>query len=171
MVHPLVFSRLLASVLIASLSVCGQLLAQAAAAPNVEASNSPTLVDFSSEIRPVLAVHCFSCHGPDEHSRAAELRLDIRENAIDSSAIVPHDPSKSKLVERILSDDKDHLMPPPSSKKPLSEKQKELLRTWIEQGAKYSNHWAFIAPVKSAVPELQVQGWASNPIDHYVGKK
>ncbi len=171
MIYSLVLSRLLASVLIASLSVCGQLLAQAVDAPNVATPHSPTHVDFSSEIRPVLAVHCFSCHGPDEHSRAADLRLDIRENAIDSSAIFPHDPAKSKLVERILSDDKDHLMPPPSSKKPLSEKQKELLRTWIEQGAEYSNHWAFIAPVKSAVPELQEPGWASNPIDHYVGKK
>jgi Protein of unknown function (DUF1553)/Protein of unknown function (DUF1549)/Concanavalin A-like lectin/glucanases superfamily/Planctomycete cytochrome C len=131
--------------------------------------NSDSQIDFSSQIRPILAVHCYSCHGPDEHSRAAELRLDIREQALASSAFVPHDTSKSKLVERIMSHDEEYQMPPPDSKKPLTQKQKELLTQWIEQGAGYSNHWAFTTPIPIRVtPTTQ---WGNNEIDAFVGKR
>lgn len=136
-----------------------------------EAPIEDSWIDFSNEIRPILASHCFACHGPDEASRAANLRLDIREQAIANSAIVPNDPGRSQLVERILSEDEDFQMPPPSNKKKLSDAQKTLLRKWIAQGAGYSEHWAFVAPVKTTPPALTQSDWPSNPIDHFVGKQ
>jgi hypothetical protein len=133
-------------------------------------------VDFTRDIRPILAAHCYACHGPDETSRSADLRLDLRDDAIAHSAIVPNDPGLSKLVERILSDDADAIMPPPSSKKPLSESQKNLLQKWIEQGAPYSNHWAFEPPTKPAPPttehkDWESRNWPSNAIDQFIGQQ
>jgi Protein of unknown function (DUF1553)/Protein of unknown function (DUF1549)/Concanavalin A-like lectin/glucanases superfamily/Planctomycete cytochrome C len=163
MFHQLVFlGRLLNIVLVSSL-LCCQLVAQSFI--------HDAEVDFSSEIRPILAAHCFSCHGPDENSRTAELRLDQREAALANSAFVPNDPSKSKLVDRVFSDNPEYQMPPPDSKKPLSNTQKLLLQKWIEQGARYSSHWAFAHPVKPAIPTPGTQPWANNPIDHFVGKR
>ena len=126
-------------------------------------------IDFSREIQPILANHCWSCHGPDEKSRQAELRLDIREQALAKSAFVPGDDSTSELVRRIESIDEDSRMPPSSSKKPLNEKQKELLRGWIQQGATYSKHWAFEAPVRPT-PPMQAQGDGDDlsPVDQFV---
>ncbi len=135
------------------------------------AEDPDKVVDFSSQIRPILASHCWTCHGPDEKSRTADLRLDVREDAIASSAIVPNDLSASKLVERILSDDPESVMPPPASKKPLSAEQKQLLQKWIQQGAGYSKHWAFTAPASPPIPQLQDSNWASNAIDQFVGKR
>ncbi len=138
---------------------------------NVHAEDSDGVVDFSKQIRPILAAHCWTCHGPDEKSRTADLRLDVRENAIASAAIVPNDPSASKLVERILSDDPESQMPPPKSKKSLSNAQKDLLQKWIQQGAGYSKHWAFIAPEIPPLPTMHGSRWASYAIDHLVGKR
>lgn len=146
---------------IASLLITGDVLAE----------DSDGVVDFSKQIRPILAGHCWTCHGPDEKSRTADLRLDVRENAIAASAIVPNDPSASKLVERILSDDPESQMPPPSSKKSLSDAQKNLLQKWIQQGAGYSKHWAFIAPAIPPLPTMHGSSWGSNAIDHFVGKR
>ena len=147
--------------IIASLLITGDVLAE----------DSDGVVDFSKQIRPILAGHCWTCHGPDEKSRTADLRLDVRENAIASSAIVPNDPRASKLVERILSEDPESQMPPPSSKKSLSDAQKNLLQKWIQQGAGYSKHWAFIAPAIPPLPTMHGSSWASNAIDHFVGKR
>ena len=135
------------------------------------AQDADVAVDFASQIRPILASHCWTCHGPDEKSRAADLRLDIRENAVASSAIVPNDPSTSKLVERILSSDPESEMPPPSTKKPLSDKQKNLLQAWIRQGAVYSKHWAFTPPAKASFPKLQAAASGNNAIDPFVEKR
>ncbi len=129
------------------------------------------VVDFSSQIRPILAGHCWTCHGPDEKSRTADLRLDIRENAIASAAIVPNDVSASKLVERILSEDPESQMPPLASKKPLSADQKLLLQKWISQGAVYSKHWAFTAPTNPSIAQLPDADGASNAIDRLVGNR
>ncbi|MEQ1830120.1 MAG: DUF1549 domain-containing protein, partial [Pirellula sp.] len=136
-----------------------------------QAEDSKGAIDFSRQIRPILAEHCWSCHGPDEKSRTADLRLDIREIAIAASAIVPNDPKSSKLVDRILSGDSDFQMPPPSSKKPLSDVQKKLLQEWIRQGAGYSKHWAFTVPVSPAIPALNDKHVTSNAIDHLVAKR
>nr|MCU0720459.1 DUF1549 domain-containing protein [Pirellula sp.] len=146
-------------------------------APLRAQSNSDTgSVDFTKDIRPILAAHCYACHGPDETSRSADLRLDLRDNAIAHSAIVPNDPGLSKLVERILSTDEELVMPPPSSKKPLSESQKALLQKWIEQGAPYANHWAFEPPTKPVTPIIEQQdwknkNWPSNAIDQFIGQQ
>ncbi|MFM7930907.1 MAG: c-type cytochrome domain-containing protein, partial [Pirellula sp.] len=102
--------------------------------------------DFASQIKPILANHCWSCHGPDEQSRKADLRLDRRDDALSAKSIVPGKASESPLAERIDSTDPDSVMPPPETKKPLTEQQRQLLKDWIDAGAKYSQHWSFAPP-------------------------
>ena len=109
-------------------------------------------VSFNRDIRPILSDNCFSCHGPDASHRQADLRLDIRDDAMAAGAIVPGKPAESTLVSRINSTDADELMPPPESHKKLDAKQKELLTRWIEEGAEYQLHWAYEKPVKAEVP-------------------
>ncbi len=104
-------------------------------------------VDFNRVIRPILSNNCFFCHGPDRETREADLRLDIREDAIEAFAFVPGDPNESELVYRIFSEDSDEVMPPPKSNHSLSDKEKELLQRWIAEGAEYENHWAY-APIE-----------------------
>ncbi len=130
-------------------------------------ADSPT-VDYSRDIRPILSQHCWACHGPDEKAREAKLRLDIRDVALAKKAIVPKNSKASKLVKRIEAIDPDERMPPPEFKKPLTDRDKRLLRAWVEQGAVYSQHWAFIAPKRPAVP--RVEG-AINPIDAFVRQR
>ncbi len=113
-------------------------------------------VDFRRQIQPILSEHCAQCHGVDESTREGGLRLDLRESALAGGesaqgAIVPGKASESHLVRRILSKDPDEVMPPPSLNKPLSPEQVELLQRWIDQGAQYDKHWAFIPPVRTEV--------------------
>lgn len=129
--------------------------------------------DFNRDIRSILAVHCFPCHGPDEANRKAGLRLDLRDTAVAKSdsgtaAIVPGAPSASELVRRILSADPDEQMPPPTANKPLLDSQKLLLQRWISAGARYAPHWAFEAPRQLAPPQVQNQDWPRNPIDAFI---
>ena len=84
-------------------------------------------------------------------------------SALDAGAIVPRDPKASELVQRILSDDPRTRMPPPRSNRKLSAEQKKLLKQWIEEGAEYATHWAFVAPVRPAVPAVKRTSWARNP--------
>ncbi|MBL9167746.1 MAG: PSD1 domain-containing protein [Verrucomicrobiales bacterium] len=126
------------------------------------------VVDYSRDIQPVLAEHCFHCHGMDEKTRKGNLRLDDREAALkggknDGPAIVPGQPDKSALLARILSHDPDEVMPPPKEKKPVLAADVSKLREWIAEGAPYSGHWAFTAPVKVALPE-----GSSHPVDAFV---
>lgn len=125
-------------------------------------------VDFNRDIRPILAGKCFACHGPDEGHREADLRLDDRDAAIDHGAIVPESAEESSLIERIMTDDPDMVMPPPKAKDTLKPEQKELLRRWIEQGAEYAKHWAFVAPTKPTPPTVDNKAWPRNPIDLFV---
>lgn len=128
---------------------------------------------FSRDIHPVLSANCFACHGPDEKSRKAKLRLDTAEGAYkkhdDKAAIVPGDLAKSELVRRIQASDPDDHMPPPDSEKKLTPHQIELLKRWIAEGADYTGHWSF-QPIKSPpLPEVKDGKWASgNPIDRFV---
>ena len=115
-------------------------------------------VDFQREIQPILAEHCAQCHGVDPDERKSGLRLDLRDSAMKggesgTAAIVPGKPEQSELMNRITSTDSSTLMPPVSHKKPLSEKQIELVRQWIKEGAKYESHWAFTPPQKASVPD------------------
>jgi hypothetical protein len=122
-------------------------------------------VSFNRDIRPILSDNCFFCHGPDAGHRQADLRLDVRDDAVAAGAIVPGKPAESTLVSRINTTDAEELMPPPESHKKLDAKQKELLTQWIAQGAEYQKHWAYEKPVKAEVPA------GANGVDHLVRKR
>jgi hypothetical protein len=128
-------------------------------------------LEYNRDIRPILAENCFACHGPDSAARKANLRLDVRESAIDSKAIIPNDADRSSVIDRIFTDDEDEVMPPPEMKKHLSEDQKELLEKWIEQGAEYEPHWSFIPPAKAELPNSTESDWPINAVDHFVLEK
>jgi hypothetical protein len=123
---------------------------------------------YNRDIRPILAENCFSCHGPDSASRKADLRLDMRDAAIEVSAIVPGKPDESSAIERIFSLDKKELMPPPESHKSLTAKQRETIRQWVAEGAVYEPHWSFIAPKRPETPKVANEKWVRNPIDAFV---
>jgi hypothetical protein len=130
-------------------------------------------VDFNREIRPLLSSKCFQCHGPDEKARKSKLRLDIHEFAIKPAKsgeipIVPGKPDQSELVKRISTHDEDDVMPPPKTSAPLTPRQVATLRAWIEQGAEYAVHWAYVKPVRSEPPAVTDTAWPLNPIDRFV---
>ena len=128
---------------------------------------SPEL-DFNRDIRPILAENCFYCHGQDSNKRQGDLRLDLRDSAIQPGAIVPGDAPKSLLVQRIHATDPETMMPPPKSNRRLSAEQKQLLERWISAGAVYQSHWAFVAPVRPPEPAVTRQDWVRTPIDRFV---
>jgi mono/diheme cytochrome c family protein len=155
--------------LLRSIACCALVLAAIAAAAAAPAGG----IDYSRDIRPILADNCFACHGPDEKQRQAGLRLDIRDEAIkrlesDAVAIVPGNPAASALVSRIMPADESEQMPPSDSKKKLSDEQKAILKRWIEQGAPYAEHWSFIPPRKASLPEVSNPGWVKNELDRFV---
>lgn len=123
-------------------------------------------IRYNRDIRPILSDKCFFCHGPDPKHREGELRLDIREDALKSKAFVPGKPSESELIHRIITDDEDDLMPPPDSKKELSDREKALLRQWVAEGAEYEPHWAYTPLVKPPVPGTRAATAA--PIDAFI---
>jgi hypothetical protein len=130
-------------------------------------------IDFTRDVRPILANHCFKCHGPDEGARKAKLRLDVRAEATKPAksgepAIIPGQPETSELVARIFTKVEDDMMPPASAKHPLSEAQKEVLKRWIAEGAEYKTHWAFVAPKQAPLPTVRNKVWPRNAIDHFV---
>ncbi|WP_193211567.1 PSD1 and planctomycete cytochrome C domain-containing protein [Luteolibacter marinus] len=129
-------------------------------------------LSYNRDVRPVLSKNCFSCHGPDEHGREAELRLDLVDSALEGGesgkpAIVPGKPGESLLVKRIYHSSAKRLMPPPDSHRELSPDERDLLKRWVEEGAVYEGHWAFTAPVKAELPA----GADVNPIDRFVAAK
>ncbi|MEJ7592412.1 MAG: c-type cytochrome domain-containing protein [Planctomycetaceae bacterium] len=116
-------------------------------------------VNFNRDIKPILSQNCFQCHGPDDATRAATLRLDHADSATKpaesgATAVVAADPEHSELLARITSLDPDLHMPPAETKKFLTAEQIELLRRWIADGAKYQGHWAFEKPVRSELPSV-----------------
>jgi mono/diheme cytochrome c family protein len=129
-------------------------------------------VDFNSQIQPILSENCYACHGPDEAKMEGGLRLDTREFALkggeSGKAIVPGDAGKSLLIERILHRDPDEVMPPPDKKERLKPEQAALIRKWIEEGAEWGVHWAFVAPRRPPVPAVKDGAWVKNPIDRFV---
>ncbi|HUG70129.1 MAG TPA: PSD1 and planctomycete cytochrome C domain-containing protein [Pirellulaceae bacterium] len=125
-------------------------------------------IDFNRDIRPILSDNCFYCHGQDANKRQADLRLDLRDPAVEAGAIVPHDTATSSLIDRVNSEDPEVMMPPPKSNRRLTAEQKDTLRRWIAAGAAYESHWAFVAPVRPAEPKVQKQDWTRNAIDRFV---
>ncbi|MCP4099527.1 MAG: hypothetical protein GY748_25180, partial [Planctomycetaceae bacterium] len=116
-------------------------------------AKTETPISYNRDIRPILSENCFACHGMDAGNREADLRLDLYEAAVgkeeDGAAIVAGQPDESLIWQRILETDPDVVMPPPESKKTLTDDQKQMLRRWIKQGAEYQKHWAFERPRKS----------------------
>jgi hypothetical protein len=125
-------------------------------------------LSFNRDIRPILSDNCFYCHGQDANKRQADLRLDVRQAALDFGAIVPADTAGSSLIERIHATDPEMLMPPPDSNRRLTAEQKKLLERWIAEGASYEDHWAFVAPQRPEPPPVQNESWVRNPIDRFV---
>ncbi len=124
-------------------------------------------VDFNRDVRPVLAQQCFTCHGMDDHGRKGKLRLDLSESAHGKGksgeiAIVPGKPDASEVIQRIFSTDEDEVMPPPHTKKVMSEKDKATLKAWIAEGAKYEAHWAYSPPKATD---------AKASIDHFIRER
>ena len=128
-------------------------------------------IDFNRDIRPILSENCLHCHGQDENHRMADLRLDQSLAAIESGAIIPGDGASSEMIIRIFSNDTDLQMPPSHSHRSLTDSDRELLKRWIDQGAHYDPHWAFVAPQRPPVPQVSHDGWVQNPIDAFVIQK
>lgn len=161
--------------ILVSLALAGAAAGTAVLAPNGAADAGAALepVRFGRDIRPILSDRCFKCHGPDPASRQEELRLDLREDAIVDrggyAVIVPGDPEASELWHRIDAHDPDEMMPPAdSNKKRLSEEEKELVRRWIEDGAPYEKHWAFVPPARPELPPVKNAAWARNEVDRFI---
>ncbi len=129
-------------------------------------------LQFNRDIRPILSANCFACHGFDAKKREADLRLDVPEGVFTPregmTVIKPGDLASSELWRRILSDDPEVVMPPPSSRKTLTATEKETLKRWIEQGAAYQKHWAFEAPTTATPPEVAGSVAAQNEIDRFI---
>lgn len=129
-------------------------------------------VDFNREIRPILSNRCLVCHGPDAAERKAGLRLDTEDGARADlggyAAIQPGNPEASELFLRVTAKDEADRMPPAKTGDRLTEDQISLLRRWIEEGAGYARHWAYVKPRRSSLPRVSQRGWARNPIDFFV---
>lgn len=135
----------------------------------------PDKIDFTFHVKPILSDRCFKCHGPDKNAIEGGLSLNTAEDAYmalgknkDHYAIVPGDVEKSELVNRLYATDESLMMPPPESNLTVTKYEKEILKKWIEQGAEYKEHWAFIAPEKPIVPKTSNTTWAQNEIDQFV---
>ena len=130
------------------------------------------LVDFNRDVRPILSDNCFTCHGPDDRHRMANLRLDTGEGLFADRGsyriVAPGDPAKSRLLARIGAATPAGRMPPPQAATTLTEAQISTVRQWIEQGAKWERHWAFVAPQRPAMPAVRDEKWVRNPIDRLV---
>src|SRR5262249_41098170 len=115
-----------------------------------------------------LSENCYQCHGQDAEARKGKLRLDTREGQRKEGIIVPGKPDESELVFRIFSPHDDERMPPPESHRTLNETQKQTLRRWIEEGANFKEHWAFVPPKSPSFPAIEQKDWPRNAIDRFV---
>ncbi|VTR94976.1 cytochrome c-containing protein : Hypothetical conserved protein OS=uncultured planctomycete GN=HGMM_F22C11C13 PE=4 SV=1: PSCyt1: PSCyt2: PSD1 [Gemmata massiliana] len=132
----------------------------------VSAQPVPAKIDFNRDVRPILSNYCFACHGPDEKTRKAKLRLDTREGAI-AASVVPGKPDASELITRLTaSPDDASVMPPPKTGKKLAPREVEILKQWVKDGATYSQHWAYVKPVRPEVPSTKFP--TTNAIDNFL---
>ena len=138
----------------------------------VLAAAEPDRVSFNRDLRPIMSDTCFRCHGPDRNARKADMRLDIREEAVKPTRsghvpIVPGDPDKSEIITRIFSTGAS-VMPPKSAHKELTPAQKDIIRRWVAEGAVYEGHWAFQPVKRPPLPEAADRSRIRNPIDHFI---
>ncbi|HUH46182.1 MAG TPA: PSD1 and planctomycete cytochrome C domain-containing protein, partial [Arenibacter sp.] len=143
-----------------------------------EHQKMPDLVDYNFHIKPILSDNCYTCHGPDAGQRKGGFRLDLEEEAFlelpenpGKYAIVAGNPGRSLLYRHVVSDDPKEIMPPVDSQLKLSSHEKKLLKKWIEQGAKFEKHWAYIPPKKVELPKIEETDRARNEIDYFILEK
>lgn len=130
-------------------------------------------VSFNRDIRPIMSDTCFRCHGPDKSARMMDLRLDIRDEALKPLVdgkipIVPGKPEQSEIIRRIFATDASEIMPPEYAHKALTQAQKETIRQWVAEGAKYEGHWSFQSVRRPPVPASQNPALIENPIDAFI---
>ncbi|MGH7171837.1 MAG: DUF1553 domain-containing protein [Gemmataceae bacterium] len=144
----------------------------ASRSPLGAAEQLPAVIEFNRDIRPILSDNCFRCHGPDRARRKADLRLDTEAGAFadlgGSRALVHGEPDKSELLRRVAAVNVRERMPPAKSGRRLTERQVQLLRRWIEQGAKWQAHWSFLAPKRPPLPRVRDTAWPRNAIDYFI---
>ena len=138
----------------------------------------PDQVSYNFHIRPILSDNCFACHGPDANKREAGLRLDTEAGAYAAlkenpgqHAIVPGNSNKSQVVKRIFSEDVSEKMPPPASNLTITDRERKMIKKWVDQGGVYEKHWAFEPPIKKTIPKTDKDEWNHNPIDGFVFAK
>ena len=136
------------------------------------------IVNYNFDVKPILSDKCYTCHGPDDKARQADLRLDFvngisdfLNNDTNHSIIDLNNPQSSEIIKRIYSNDKGYFMPPPESNLKLSVNEKEILKKWIEQGAKWDSHWSYNRPEYPKPPETSHSAWINNEIDNFISKK
>ena len=155
-----------------AMNVAGTLLGSVCLTLSLWAQQTAQKVDFQREVRPILSDACFHCHGPDKETRMTGLRLDTRDGAFSSrkngTPIIPGKPADSLLYQRITEEKAGRRMPPVSSHKTLTDKQKDTLKRWIEGGAEWKEHWAFITPVRPEAPQVKAAQWVRTPIDQFL---
>ncbi|MCH9652829.1 MAG: DUF1553 domain-containing protein [Planctomycetes bacterium] len=139
----------------------------------IEISQLPAAeIDFNRDVRPILSDLCFQCHGPDQSQRKADLRLDLKEGLLgidsESAVVIKGKALESELFSRLISGDPDLQMPPPKSGKQITPAQIETIKQWIDGGARWQKHWAFIPPHRPEIPQVKQTGWVRNPIDAFV---
>ena len=135
-------------------------------------------VNFNFDVKPILSDKCYTCHGPDDKARKANLRLDIEsgfykslEDNPNHYVINKNSPEKSEILNRINSKNASYVMPPPESNLKLSDREKEVLKKWVDQGGNWEPHWAYTKPKLPNIPEIDLENWASNEIDYFIAKK
>ncbi|MBL8889824.1 MAG: PSD1 domain-containing protein [Planctomycetaceae bacterium] len=151
--------------------ICGLTMVAPVLAQTARVTTNRTAISFSRDIRPILAENCYACHGFDEHTRQADLRLD-NETGAHASAIKPGQKSESELWSRITSTDATVKMPPADSPLALTSEQIELLGRWIDEGANYDEHWSFVKPTRPDLPvNTTGHDWGEHPIDQFVRQR
>jgi mono/diheme cytochrome c family protein len=159
--------------LVLVLAGLGCLLTFAASAKPQAGSKTSPVVDFNRQILPILSENCFACHGPDAGQRKAKLRLDTKEGAFaelrsGGHAIVPGKSAESRIIKKITTADPQDRMPPAKTGKQLKPEQIALLKQWIDQGATWTEHWAWKAPQRPPIPTVKNGAWPRNPIDYFI---
>ncbi|HEY1171779.1 MAG TPA: PSD1 and planctomycete cytochrome C domain-containing protein [Verrucomicrobiae bacterium] len=142
---------------------------------DAQAATKSSDIDFNRDIRPILSDNCFHCHGPDEKTRKAKLRLDTKDGILKDlggyQAVKPGDAKASEVWKRIITKDENDVMPPPETHKTLKSDQVALIKKWIEAGAPFAGHWSFEAAKLPAVPAVKDTKWPRNSIDNFIAAK
>ena len=147
---------------------CALLLVTLAGVTGTHAATPPRPLSFNRDIRPILSENCFQCHGPDAKRRKGDLRLDVREDALEAMAFTPGHAEKSEMIRRVFETNDDERMPPVDSNRTLTAAQKETLKRWVSEGAAYEPHWAYAAPTRPALPAVKTKPASKNPIDAFI---